>query len=205
MAQNLDPILKQFLDWSQKPKQARKGAKQRRLEPSLKAKSQEPDDGVPISQGAYESKIADLISYMRGGAVNDTTNSVRREAAQIAIIDRHKQTSVPRRIHNWTCKISKIGIELNNFSDRANNQEPIGFHVGNDYGLFCDAQITYLLVMNATRENYSLLGSFSIGQPVSFSGMGIGRRRLDMRTIVRADQVTPFSEHESDRSPPAQK
>jgi hypothetical protein len=72
MAQDLDPILKQFLDWSQKPKDARKGARQRGLEPSVKAKSQEPDEGVSISQGTYESKIADLISYMRGGAVNDT-------------------------------------------------------------------------------------------------------------------------------------
>src|SRR5262249_22440956 len=84
MAQDLDPILKQFLDWSQIPKEAKKGAKQRRLEHSVKAKPQEPDEGVSISQGAYESKIAELIGYMRGGAINDTTNSVRREAAQIA-------------------------------------------------------------------------------------------------------------------------
>jgi hypothetical protein len=170
----------------------RKRAKQRQLEPPVKTKSPEPVEGG--LQETYEKKIADLVGYMHGVAVTDKTNPFRREAAQTAFNERHKQIPVPGRIQKWTCDIRQIRVRLDPFTDRSNSREPIGFHGGNDYGLFCDAQVRYLLILNATQEN--LLASLSVGQSISFSGVGIGRRMLDMRTIVRADQLVPMSSRE---------
>jgi hypothetical protein len=193
-AQDLGVMVKQFwktLNGSQEPQ---KRAKQRQLESPVEPKSRQSDAGVSLSQKAYEKKIADLVSYMHGGAATDATNPFRREAAQTAINERHKQTPVPKRIQKWTCDIRQIGVKLDPFNDGSNAQEPIGFY-GGDYGLFCDAQITYLLVLSAKEEN--LLASLSVGQSISFSGVGIGRRMLDMRTIIRANQLSPMSHREA--------
>ena len=193
-AQDLGLMVNQFwkkLNGSQEP---RKRAKQRQLEPPVKTKSPEPDEGGSLSQETYEKEIADLVGYMHGGAITDKMNPFRREAAQTAINARHKQIPVPGRIQKWTCDIRQIGVKLDPFTDRSNSREPIGFHGGNDYGLFCDAQVTYLLMLNATQEN--LFASLSVGQSISFSGVGIGRRMLDMRTIVRANQLVPMSSRE---------
>ena len=192
-AQDLELFVKQFwktLNGSEEPP---KKAIRRQPEPPTKTKSQELDEDVSLSQESYEKKIDDLISYMRGGAASDKTNPFRREAAQTAINERHKQTPVPKRIQEWTCDIHQIGVTLDLFIDRSNSQEPIGFNDGSDYGIFCDAHVTYLLVLNATQENYSLLASLSVEQSISFSGVGIGRRMADMRTIVRANQLIPIN------------
>src|SRR5262249_16526607 len=81
-AQDLGLIVKQFWKTLNGPQEPQRRAKQRQLEPSLNTKSQESDEGVSLSQETYEKKIADLISYMHGGAVSDKTNPFRREAAQ---------------------------------------------------------------------------------------------------------------------------
>jgi hypothetical protein len=201
-AQDLDLMVKQFLDTLKGSKEAKKVAKQRQVEPPLKAKSRDPDEGSSISQDVYESKIADLISYMGSDAINDRTNPVRRDAALIAIVERHKQITVPKRMQKWTCDIRQIGVSLDPFTDRANSQEPIGFHGGRGHGLFCDAKVSYLLVLDRTRANQSLLASLSVGQTILFSGAGLGRRILDMRTIVRVDQVIPMGNRVSQRSRP---
>src|SRR5262245_39981729 len=146
-AQDLD-LLKQFLDTLKGSKDAKKLAKQRQSDPQAKARSRSPDEVGPISQDDYEGKVADLMSYMRSDALNDKTNPVRREAALIASVERHKQIPVPKRMQEWTCDISQIGVALDPFTDRANTQEPIGFHGGRGQGLFCEAKVPYLLVLD---------------------------------------------------------
>jgi hypothetical protein len=200
-AQDLDLMVKQFLDTLKGSKQAKGAAKPRQSDPTLRAKPP-GDEGSSPSQDAYESKIADLIDYMRSNALSDKTNPVRRDAALIAIVERHKQITVPKRMQKWTCDIRQIGVLLDPFTDRLNSQQPIGFQGGRGQGLFCDAKVSYLLVLNQTRANQSLLASFSVGQSIEFSGAGLGRRIPDMRTIVRVDQVIAVRDREPPRSQP---
>jgi hypothetical protein len=142
---------------------------------------------------------------MRSDALSDKTNPMRRDAALIASIERHKQIPVPKRMQEWTCNVREIGVSLDPFTDRANTQEPIGFHGGRGQGLLCEAKVPYLLVLDRTRANQSLVNSLSVGQSISFSGAGVGRRIADMRTIVRVDQVVPLGSREAEptRSPDA--
>jgi hypothetical protein len=200
-AQDLDGMVKQFMDTLKGSKQAKKVAKQRQPEPPAKARSHIPDDVSPISQDDYESKIADLLSYMRSDALNDKTNPIRRDAALMASVERHKQIAVPKRMQEWTCDVRQIGVALEPFTDRANSQEPIGFHGGRGEGLLCDAKVPYLLVLDRTRANRSLVNSLSVGQSILFSGAGVGRRIPDMRTIVRVDQVVPIGNRAPEQSP----
>lgn len=199
-AQDLN-LFKQFLDTLQGSKETKKLAKQRQSEPRAKARSRSPDEVGPISQDDYESKVADLIGYMRSDALNDKTNPVRRDAALIASVERHKQIPVPKRMQEWTCDIRQIGVSLDPFTDRANTQEPIGFYGGRGQGLFCEAKVPYLLVLDRTRANQDLLNSLVEGQSILFSGAGVGRRIPDMRTIVRVDQVVLVGNRERERSP----
>jgi len=191
-AQDLDLMVKQFLNTLKGSKEAKKVAKQR---------ARSPDEFGSISQDDYESKIADLLSYMRSDALNDKTNPIRRDAALMASVERHKQIAVPKRMQGWTCDIRQIGVALDPFTDRANSQEPIGFHGGRGQGLFCDAKVPYLLVLDRTRANQSLVNSLSVGQSIQFSGAGVGRRIPDMRTIVRVDQVVPVGNRDAEQSP----
>jgi hypothetical protein len=199
-AQDLD-LLKQFLDTLKGSKEAKKVAKQRQSDPQLKARSRGPDEVGPVSQDDYEGKVSDLISYMRSDALNDKTNPVRRDAALIASAERHKQIPVPKRMQEWTCDIRQIAVALDPFTDRANTQEPIGFHGGRGQGFFCEAKVPYMLVLDRTRANQPLLNSLAVGQSILFSGAGVGRRIPDMRTIVRVDQVILVGNRESERSP----
>jgi hypothetical protein len=199
-AQDLDLMVKQFLQTLKGTKDAKKLSKQR-PPGSPKARSRDPDEASSISQDDYEGKVADLISYMRSDALNDTTNPIRRDAALIASVERHKQIAVPKRMEKWACDIRQIGVSLDPFTDRANSQEPIGFQGGRGQGLFCDGKISYLLVLDRTRANQSRIASLSAGQSILFSGAGVGRRIPDMRTIVRVDQVIPMGNQEAERSP----
>jgi hypothetical protein len=199
-AQDLD-LFKQFLDTLKGSKETKKLAKQRQSDPQAKARSRNPDEVGPISQDDYESKVADLIDYMRSDALNDKTNPVRRDAALIASVERHKQIPVPKRMQEWTCDIRQIGVSLDPFTDRANTQEPIGFYGGRGQGVFCEAKVPYLLVLDRTRANQYLLNSLVVGQSILFSGAGVGRRIPDMRTIVRVDQVVLVGNREMERSP----
>ena len=204
-AQDLDLMVKQFTDTLKGSKDTKKVAKQRPPERWARARSRSPDDVSPISQDDYESKIADLLSYMRSDALKDKTNPVRRDAALMASVERHKQIAVPKRMQEWTCEIREIGVALDPFTDRANSQEPIGFQGGRGQGLLCDAKVPYLLVLDRTRANQSLLNSLSVGQSILFSGTGVGRRIPDMRTIVRVDQVVPMGNRAAGPSPPLPK
>jgi hypothetical protein len=197
-AQDLDSMVKQFLNTLKGSKEAKKAAKQRPPEPP---KSRSPDEVSSFSQEDYESKIADLLSYMRSDALSDKTNPIRRDAALMASVERHKQIPVPKRMEQWTCDIGQIGVALDPFTDRANSQEPIGFYAGRGQGLFCDAKVRYLLVLDRSRANQSLVNSLSVGQSILFTGTGVGRRIPDMRTIVRVDQLVPAGNAEADRSP----
>jgi len=202
-AQDLDLMVKQVLDTLKGSKEAKKLAKQRQPETLIKTRSRSADEVISISQDDYEGKIADLISYMRSDALSDKTNPMRRDAALIASIERHKQIPVPKRMQEWTCNVREIGVSLDPFTDRANTQEPIGFHGGRGQGLLCEAKVPYLLVLDRTRANQSLVNSLSVGQSILFSGAGVGRRMPDMRTIVRVDQVVPLDGREAEptRSP----
>jgi len=191
-AQDLDVMVKQVLDTLKGSKEAKKVAKERELLFPIKTRSRNGDDVSSISQDDYESKIADLISYMRSDALSDKTNPMRRDAALIASVERHKQIPVPKRMQEWTCDVREIGVSLEPFTDRANSQEPIGFHGGRGQGLRCEAKVPYLLVLDRTRANQALVNSLSVGQSILFSGAGVGRRIPDMRTIVRVDQVAPL-------------
>jgi hypothetical protein len=202
-AQDLDLMVKQFMDTLKGSKDTKKVAKQRASEPWDRVRSRSPDD--VISQDDYESKVADLLSYMRSDALNDKTNPIRRDAALMASVERHKQIAVPKRMQEWTCDIRQIGVALEPFTDRANSQEPIGFQGGRGQGLLCDAKVPYLLVLDRTRANQSLLNSLSVGQSILFSGAGVGRRIQDLRTIVRVDQVVPLGNPEAQPSPPLPK
>jgi hypothetical protein len=200
-AQDLDLMVKQFLDTLKGSKGAKKVAKQRQPEPPANARSRGSDEAPSGSQDDYESKIADLLTYMRSDALNDQTNPIRRDAALMASVERHKQIPVPKRMQRWTCDLSQIGVALDPFTDRANSQQPIGFHGGRGQGLFCDAKVPYLLVLDRTRGNQSLVHSLSAGQSIFFSGAGVGRRMPDLRTIVRVDQLVPAGNREADQSP----
>jgi len=200
-AQDLDLMVKQFLNTLKGSKEAKKVARQRPTASPAKARSRSPDEFGSVSQDDYESKIADLLSYMRSDALNDKTNPIRRDAALMAIVERHKQIAVPKRMQGWICDIRQIGVALDPFTDRANSQEPIGFHGGRGQGLFCDAKVPYLLVLDRTRANQSLVNSLSVGQSIQFSGAGVGRRIPDMRTIVRVDQVVPVGNRDLEQSP----
>src|SRR5215813_6345874 len=196
-AQDLD-LIKQVLDTLKGSKEAKKLAKQREPATLIKTRSRSADEVISISQDDYEGKIADLISYMRSDALSDKTNPMRRDAALIASIERHKQIPVPKRMQEWTCNVREIGVSLDPFTDRANTQEPIGFHGGRGQGLLCEAKVPYLLVLDRTRANQSLVNSLSVGQSILFSGAGVGRRMPDMRTIVRVDQVVPLEGRETE-------
>jgi hypothetical protein len=196
-AQDLD-LIKQALDTPKGSKEAKKLAKQRQPATLIKTRSRSADEVISISQDDYEGKIADLISYMRSDALSDKTNPMRRDAALIASIERHKQIPVPKRMQEWTCNVREIGVSLDPFTDRANTQEPIGFHGGRGQGLLCEAKVPYLLVLDRTRANQSLVNSLSVGQSISFSGAGVGRRIPDMRTIVRVDQVVPLDNRDGE-------
>jgi len=189
-AQDLDLMVKQFLNTLKGSKEAKKTAKQRPPEPASS-----------ITQDDYESKIADLMSYMHSNALSDKTNPIRRDAAVMASVERHRQIPVPKRMQEWTCDINQIGVSLDPFADRENSQEPIGFHGGRGQGLFCAAKVPYLLVLDRTRANQSLVNSLSVGQSIIFSGTGVGRRIPDMRTIVHVDQVVPAGNRDAERSP----
>jgi hypothetical protein len=197
-AQDFDLMVKQVLDTLQGSKEAKKLAKQRQPESLIKTRSRSADEVSSISQEDYESKIADLISYMRSDALSDKTNPMRRDAALIASIERHKQIPVPKRMQEWTCNVREIGVSLDPFTDRANSQEPIGFLGGRGQGLLCEEKVPYLLVLDRTRANQSLVNSLSVGQSISFSGAGVGRRIPDMRTIVRVDQVVPLDNRDGE-------
>jgi hypothetical protein len=200
-AQDLDLMVKQALDTLKGSKAAKRVAKQRQPEPAANARSRSPDEAPSGSQDDYESKIADLLTYMRSDALNDQTNPIRRDAALLASVERHKQTPVPKRLQRWTCDVRQIGVALDPFTDRANSQQPIGFHGGRGQGLFCDAKVPYLLVLDRTRANQSLVHSLSAGQSIVFSGAGVGRRIPDLRTIVRVDQLVPAGNREAEQSP----
>jgi hypothetical protein len=200
-AQDLDLMVKQFLDTLKGSKGAKKVAKQRQPEPPAKARSPRPDEAPSGSQDDYENKIADLLTYMRSNALNDQTNPIRRDAALMASVERHKQIPVPKRMQRWTCDVREIGVALDPYTDRANGQEPIGFQGGRGQGLFCEARVPYLLVLDRTRANQSLVNSLSAGQSIFFSGAGAGRRIPDMRTIVRVDQLVPVGNREAEQVP----